>query len=276
LPASAAADSIEGFAAPYRKIEISAGEPGLIVAIDVQPGDTVTANQLLASLDCSVLEATLEIARQKAASVSGIEAAAVELRLRKEHWEQILSLRERGHATQRELTRAEADFEIAQARLHLAEEEAALNKLEVIRIEKQIATRKIRTPISGIVADVHREPGEAFLISDPRILTVVDLDRLRIKFPATAEQTTEFSAGQSVEVLLAETEERVSGIVERIGAIMDAKSGTIEIDVVLDNPQHLIRSGRRCILEVRNAVAAPLVTQPPLTESSRSRGLFSN
>ena len=32
------ADTVEGFMEPFRKVDVSAGEPGVITSIDVEPG----------------------------------------------------------------------------------------------------------------------------------------------------------------------------------------------------------------------------------------------
>ena len=244
------ASAIEGFTEPFRQVDVSVGEPGVITSIDVEPGQMVARGDALPSLDTRVLEATLAMARQKAAATGAVEAARAEWMLRRERLEQIQMLRDRGHATQRELSRADTDVQIAAARLKLAEEELLLNKLDCKRIEAQIALRQVTSPIDAVVAEVHREVGEAHLITDPRIITLVQLEQLRVRFPATPEQAAHLSEGQSVELILPDVDKDVRGRIQRIAPILDAKSGTLEVNVVIDNPARGLRSGTRCLLKV--------------------------
>lgn len=164
LPSTLITDELVGFTEPFRTVEISAGEPGVIATIDVEPGNPVNAGQPLLSLDTSVLDATLAMAKQKAASSGGIDAAKAELSLRHERLQQVTQLRQRGHATQHELARAQADVDIAKARLKLAFEEQALNTLDCKRIEAQISRLKINSPYKGVISEIHREMGKSLVL----------------------------------------------------------------------------------------------------------------
>lgn len=246
-------ETIEGFTEPYRTVDISAGEPGIVTSIDVQPGQSVEAGEPLLALDTAVLEATLAVARQKSLSRGSVDAAIAELKLRDERLQQIIQLRQRGHATQRELSRAQTDLDIARARLQLAEEEQLLNELDCKRIEAQIARRQVSSPCRGIIAEVHREIGESLLVTDPRIMTLVQLDRLRTRFAATPEQAAKLRANQRVQVSFANSQQPpIDAVIERISPVVDAKSGTLEVHVIIPNSDNKLRSGSRCYLEMNN------------------------
>lgn len=262
------AETIEGFTEPYRTVQVSVSEPGIITELAVEPGRTVQKGDRLLALDTSVLEATLTMAKQKAASTGSVDVAKAELQLRDERLTQIRQLRQRGHATHRELSRAQADLEIAKARLKLATEDQALNELDCRRIQAQIDRRRVKSPYTGVIAEVHREVGEALLITEPQIVTLVQLSRLRSRFPANPSQAARLRVNQRVRLLLPDTNEALEGSVERIAPVMDAKSGTIEVQVLIDNADRRWRSGSRCLLEVdssaksNNALAvSPLSTR---------------
>ena len=57
---------------------------------------------------------------------------------------------------------------------------------------------------------------------------------------------------------LPDLNQKVKGTVERIAPIMDAKSGTQEISVLIENPRERLRSGTRCLLNIR----VPATSQP--------------
>lgn len=147
------------------KLSSQLAEPGIVDQIAVKEGERVTENQLLAKLDTEVLECTLEIARQRSRSLSALQAAEAEHGLRQKFLEQLSQLHDRGHSTQREIDRAEADLKVAEARVAMAKEEVELQHLECRRIEAQIERRTIRSPLNGVVSEVLRS-GASRLLSD--------------------------------------------------------------------------------------------------------------
>ena len=62
LSCAGRAAGIEGFTEPYRKIDIGPSEPGLLAHINVHEGDAVEAGQVVGTLECDVLEVSLQIA----------------------------------------------------------------------------------------------------------------------------------------------------------------------------------------------------------------------
>lgn len=250
LVSNVSADTIEAFTEPYREVELAAGDSGIIAEMLAKVGDSVNEGQLLVSLDNRVLIATLAVAEQKARSSSSVDMSVAELELRKERLAQVTMLRQRGHATQRELSRAQTDLAVADARVRQAKDELALSQLDCKRVQAQISQREIVSPFSGIVTELHRKIGEPTLVTDPRIVTLAQLDQLRAKFSATPSQVAQLRPNQVVSLKLAETNQQVSGTIERISKTIDAKSGTIELHVVINNADDRLRSGARCLLDV--------------------------
>jgi RND family efflux transporter MFP subunit len=246
--AAEASGKVEGFTEPYRQIDLAAGEPGILTDMRVAEGSRVDEHELIGQLDIAVLESSLKIARQRAESLGALHAAEAELELRATYLEQLESLRERGNATQRELDRARADFRVAKARMEMAQEELLLQQLECQRIETQITRRQIYSPIRGVVSHVYREVGEAFSTNDPRVVTIVQLDQLRAKFPLSSQQILRFSPGQAVQIEIQGRKDTVSATVETVAPVMDAKSSTVEVTVAIPNDQERVPSGVRCWL----------------------------
>jgi membrane fusion protein, multidrug efflux system len=186
-----------------------------------------------------------------------------ELDLRAKHLAQLNTLRDRGHATQREVDRAVADFRVAEARLEMAQEELDLQRLECHRIETQISRRRIQSPIAGIVSQLYREVGESLASNDPRVATIVQLDRLRAKFPLNSMQIERLYPGQTVRVEIQGQQVAAKALVETIAPVMDAKSSTVEVTVAIANEDESLPSGVRCWLVLPS-------TNPP-ADSSRTR-----
>ncbi len=244
------AEDVEGFTEPYREIELAAGEPGVLTEVRVQEGSRVAKDELIAALDTDVLQATWELARERSISDGALQATQAELDLRQTQLDQLRTLRDRGHATQRELERADTDLRIAKARMLMAQEELRMHVLEMKRIETQIARRQMRSPIDGVVSEVFKEVGEAFAGNDPRVATIVQLDPLRARFSASPGGAAGLSPGQTVPVFLPDTQQQTDGRVETISPVMDARSGTVQVVVLIDNGGGRVRSGARCVLRL--------------------------
>jgi RND family efflux transporter MFP subunit len=257
------ADSIEGFTEPVQTIDVAASELGIIAAMKVTEGQHVKAGELLAELDIDVLQSTLEVAQAKAAALGAIEGARAERDFKQKRLLELDKLMVKGHATSGELARAEADLAVAEARLKVAQEEAAMAELECRRIQAQIERRRIRSPITGLVTGVHREVGEAFLANDPRIVTLVNLSKLRVRFQMLPQQAVEFSEKDRLTLQLPDIEKSVNGVVELISPVMDAKSGTLEVSVLIDNEELKLRSGARCTVNVGRSGPTPLTRDYP-------------
>ncbi len=244
----------EAFAEPFREVIISSvSEPERVTSRDVGEGDAVRKGQLLATLDTSVLRASLAIARKRATMRGRILAAEAEYEIRERLIKKLRQLRAKGHATQAELERAELDFATAKASLMLTREEQILSELDVTRIEAEIERRTIRSPIDGVVSEVHREVGEVTQISDPRLLTLVQLHPLKVKFSMAVAQADSVAVGDIVRIDVDETNSTARGQVDAIAPVLDATSGTVKVTCVIDNAEGRFSSGMRCRLMLDGA-----------------------
>jgi len=255
-PKRSSTDStVEGFTEPYREVQVAASELGVVTEFGVKVGEVVQRDQVLATLDLDVMKASLEVAKAKFQANGRLAAAKAELQLRTQRLDKIKQLREQGHSTQSELDRTVADVDIAKAGVVAAEEERDIYRLECQRIEAQIQRRIIRSPIDGVVAAVHKEEGEAILSNDPLIVTLVQLDPLRANFPAPLANVAAARAGQTVHLTFPDTNQTGEGVIEVVSPVTDAKSGTVNVAVVIKNKDGRLRSGVRCSLQ--------LPTEPP-------------
>lgn len=251
LVADSRAEIVEGFAEPFREVIVSAAsEPERVTSVKVDEGATVREGQLLATLDTSVLRASLEIAKKRASMRGRILAAEAEYRIRNRRITKLRQLRTQGHATQAELDRAELDLATAKASLTLTREERLLSELEVTRIQAEIDRRTIRSPIDGVVSEVHREVGEVTQISDPRLVTLVQLQPLKVKLSMTVAQAADLQVGDVVPMEISEADERTNARIDAIAPVLDATSGTVKVTCVFDNSKSKFRSGMRCRFDV--------------------------
>lgn len=244
-----ASDDFEGFAEPFRAVDLAAGEPGVLTELRVREGATVKAGELIGRLDTLVLEKTLNMARHRAASEGARRSAAAELALARRTAEQLRQLQLRGNATASEVERAETDLAMAEARAALAREESEQQQLECERIEAQIARRLLTSPVDGVVSEVYREEGEAFQANDPRVVTIVQVDRLRVRLHVPPRVAAGLQEGQPVRVRFPELGREQIGQVEMVSPVIDARSGTRAVAILLDNGGGSLTSGLRCVAD---------------------------
>lgn len=239
---------IEGFTEPSQTIDVAAAENGIVQEVRVELGQAVKKGEVLGTLDDDVLKATLEIAQLKANSTAAIDAAKAELEIKEQKLNALTEIQRTSGGSREELSRAKADAELARAKLKSAEEALAADRLEVKRIEAQLLRRTIRSPIDGVITEIHREPGEFLSITEPKVFTVVRLDRLRAKFYIPAENAHRVSKGHRVKLTGQSDEKPLTGEVEFVSPVTHAESGLVRVDVMLDNRDGRLRSGQRLTL----------------------------
>ena len=239
---------LEGFTEPYQTIAVASAENGIVQEVRVELGQAVKKGEVLGTLDDDLLKATLEIGQLKANSTAAIDGAKAELDIKEQKLNALTDIHRTGGGSREELTRAKADVELGRARLKSAQETLAADRLEVKRIETQLKRRTIRSPIDGIITEIHREPGEFLSITEPKLFTVVRLDRLRAKFYIPSENAARFSKGHRVKVSGHTDEKPLAGEVEFVSPVTHAESGLVRVDVILDNRDGRLRSGQRLMI----------------------------
>ena len=233
---------IEGFTEPFRKIDLSSDETGAIATLDVREGDRVEADAVIATLDCRVQKIQLEIAKKLAESTSQRTGAAQTLQKREVIARRLKQMRERGHASESELIRADMELSIAESKYQISVEEAAVREIEVKRAAVQLDRRTVKAPFSGLIAKIHSREGEFLSPLHPEVCTIVQVDKLLATFNIPSSDAEKFRAGDEFQLRMANGE-TVSAAVYQIGVETDSQSGTVEIKLVIDNSDYRIRSG---------------------------------
>ena len=247
LAQSGQTDAIDGYISPFRSIELSSDEAGAIAKLAVEEGDLIEAGGTVARLDDRVQELQVQIAEELAQTSSQLIAANQLLEKRKEISRRLGELQQRGHASQSEIIRAEMELSIAQAKVLAAKEEKAVREIELRRAEVQLDRRTITSPFDGIVAKIHRREGEFLSPLHPEVATIIQVDKLLASFAIMSNQLDQFSIDQEHTIRL-ENGSLIKGRVYRIGVETDSQSGTVEIKLLIENPNLKLRSGESCSL----------------------------
>jgi RND family efflux transporter MFP subunit len=235
--------SYHGFSQPWELIDVAVAQPGRIDQVSVREGESVQRGALLARLDNDVLLASLRVAKQRASAGGEQASARARLNHAARRRDDIEALLNESHASQSELDQAELGLHEAEAALLSVQEKRDIAEAEVSRIEAELALREIRSPIDGVVIEIKRQRGEYAGGSDPVVAKVAVLKKLRLRINVPTLVAMQMSAEAEVEVEFPEIQTSVSGNVDFISPITDSQSGTVRVDIRLDNPAGQLRSG---------------------------------
>lgn len=241
--------AIEGFIEPFRKIELSSDETGAIAQMLIEEGDLVGQNDVIAKLDSRVQEIQLEIASKVAESTSQQRAAGNTLKKRRAISQRLDQLKQRGHASESEIIRADLEMAIAEANYFNSVEESAVREIEMRRAKVQLEKRTIRAPFNGFIAKIARREGEFLSPLHPEVCTLIQVDKLLASFNVNSESAADFNPGQQHELRLSDGT-TIQATVHSVGVEINPQSGTVEVKFVIDNRDYKIRSGASCSLNV--------------------------
>jgi RND family efflux transporter MFP subunit len=229
-------------------LDIRSPVEGIIAEVYVQRGSSVKRGQVLALLSSGPERAALDLARSRAANEGEIKAAETRVEISRKKFERTDELLKKSFVSTSARDEAEAEYRLAQEQLRAAQENRRLAELEVKRATEVLAQREIRSPVSGIVVEVHLRPGELTSSNqkDP-IVKLMEVDPLNVELILPVREFGRIKAGQRAWVL---PEAPVGGKyvarVEIIDRMIDAASGTFGVRLTLPNPERKIPAGLKC------------------------------
>ena len=238
-----------GFTEAYKKIDLSSDELGAIAEMFVKEGDFIAAQAPVAQLDARVQKLQLEIATQVASTRSELDGAERVLAKRESILNRLRIMKAKGHASDSEIIRAEMELSIAEAKRMSAKEDMMVREIEMRRAAVQLERRSILAPFSGVVAKIHRHAGEFLSPLNPEVVTIIQTDRLLATFNVPSSRISVLQVG-AIHQLELSNGSIVDAVVEQVGVIIDAQSGTVEVKFVIDNVDGHIRSGESITLNI--------------------------
>jgi RND family efflux transporter MFP subunit len=223
--------------------------PGVLTQVLAREGESVRQGQLVARVDATEVRALL------AAREADTAAARAQLDWAQRNLRRQAELLDKGFISANAYDSVRNEEAVARAKLDAALAQAA-------QVRKSLADQTLLSPITGIIARRHAEPGER-LPADAAILTVVSLDQLEFAADVPSTEIAAVSIGQSVRVRVDGFSDKVfEGRVERINPQATAGAGVIPIYVTVSNPGHGLRAGLFAHGELIASSAQARVTIP--------------
>ena len=248
-PSIAAGDeqSFDCLIEPRVVINLGAEVQGVINEVLVNRSDPVTRGQTLVVLKSTVERANLDQALDRVQMDSELNARTADLDLARQVLDRQEDLLQQNLTPQQSVDEARSRFRVAAAAVKHARDNAVLAKHELLRTDAIYQQRFLTSPIDGVVIRRHAEPGE--LVTDSPVLTIAQLDILRVEAVLPASELGRFKVGQEATVIPeTDPEKAVRAIVKAIDTMLDAASGTYGIELTLDNADGSIYAGQECEL----------------------------
>jgi RND family efflux transporter MFP subunit len=255
LSSTTLGQQMDGFTEPISTLRIATVESGRISKVHVKRGDIVAVGDVLIQLDSEILEIEEKIAKAEAADRTTIEKLETELRAKLEQNLEINKLLKQGAVSPEEFRQSELDISINEMALKSAQNVHHRAELRYEEATKRRQRRTIRSPVDAIVVDVVPQPGEFVAMSQPHVVTLVQLHKLRVTFFLPTETAIKFQSGDRIGVRRMGVAKIIAAEIEYVAEITQANSGRVRMDVLIDNSDRSIRSGMKVTLDVTKALA---------------------
>jgi RND family efflux transporter MFP subunit len=231
-----------------QNVEIRSSVEAVIESVRVRRADMVRKGQVLVTLESGPERAALALAQSRAQNQGDIKLSEARLDLASKKLKRAEDLSKQNFISANSRDEAEAEYRVASEEVLRARENQRLAVLEAQRSAEVLALRTIRSPITGVVVDVIRRPGEfgAITFKDP-ILTLAEIDPLHIEAILPTGMFGKVRHGQRAVVMPeAPIGGRYTTKVTAVDRVVDAGSGTMGVQLELANPKGAIPAGVRC------------------------------
>ncbi len=270
-------NSRAGTVSARRRSQLSPEISGRVVELPFREGDSVEEGQLIVRLDRSVQDARLERARRglDSARAQHAERCLVAERAERE-LERNRELHESRIISADVLDALESARDSARMACSTAETRVAEASAEVQLVEVQAGLAEMRTPFSGILAEVSVEIGEYVTPSPPgvpipSVIDLIDPSSIYISAPMDEVDAAVIAVGQKVRVTIDPYPgQEYPGRVDRIAPYVldrEEQNRTVEIEVVLEDVEFskALLPGTSADVEVILEVAGDVLRLPTST-----------
>lgn len=228
-----------GYVVAQRKAALAAKATGRLEWLGVEEGSRVKKGEIIARLEGRDSEA---VQKQSVAAVNAAAAmrdqAEVEFRdaLRNSNRSKELLLQ--GVVSQADFDSADARERRSKAAVAAATANLAVSRAALDGADVSVDYTKIRAPFDGVVLTKNADVGDivtplgAAANAKASVVTIADLDSLRVEVDVSESSLAQVKKGQSCEILLdALPQDRFAGVVHSIVPTADRSKATVMVKV---------------------------------------------
>ena len=211
---------LSGLLQPSEESAVSFETSGRILEMGPKEGDLVGVGDFLARLDAT--EYSLKVAEAGA----GLEKARAAYQKAKDDFSRREQLYKQGALSQSDFESAQVSFTVAERDYLLAQESYSL-----------VGSGKdsLKSPISGTVIARLSAVGQVVAAGTP-VYRVGQIENLKVILPVPDREISRWKAGDAVTLLL--YQDSREGKVTRVYPATNQGTGTIGVEVTVDNPRH--------------------------------------
>lgn len=241
-----------GRVAANREVTLATEVSGVVKDYSADIGDRVDEGTDLAIIDPRDYQLALKEARANlSASRARLEAAT------KAH--------ERSKALLPQKAISSDTFDKSEAEYKTYEAAVSQIQATVDIAEERLKKTRISTPFKGVIAERLIEKGQTVGIGTP-VMTLVDLDTVRVRIHAAESDYVCVDRNDPVLVTLEAFPERpFKGRIDRIGVKADERTNTFAIEILIENPELLIKAGMSARVRITTGVIPNAILIPQST-----------
>jgi len=233
---------------PNRIVEIGSPVKGLIQDIPVERADRVEKGQILVVLESSVEQASVELARKRAAMNEDVLVSKARFELGKRKRIRVNELFDNNALSLELRDEVETETELARLELDRARADKRLAALELQKAKAVLGRRWIPSPFDGVVMERKMSAGER--VDHETILKVAQIDPLRVEVILPSALFGQIKLGANATVVPEIPGDTVHvAQVTIVDPVIDSASGTFGVRLTLPNPDHSIPGGVHCRIQ---------------------------
>jgi RND family efflux transporter MFP subunit len=144
---------------------------------------------------------------------------------------------------------------------------------KLVTLRSQLDLSYIRAPFAGIVDNIYLKEGE--LASPGRaILHLVNLEKLKVIADISENMLPKIKKGDMVSITFPTYDLEMSAPISRISNTIDTKTRTIQIEMLLNNQNGMIKPNQMASLKIRDFETNAALVVPSIVVKQDSRGEF--
>jgi RND family efflux transporter MFP subunit len=250
-----AEELIPGLIRPSQEVELGAPMESTIAQVLVKEGASVTRGEAIFVLDDRVASARLQAVQHVARQSGAIDLAVAELEYAHSKLQDLSEAHKAGASNPSEMTRAQIDVRLAEARLRQAKEAQQQAQLQVDLAKAQLETYTVRAPFDGVVVALTAEVGGGVRSGDP-LATLQSISSLRAEMHLPVSEALSLKPGVEYAVTVDCGSSRV--VPARLIFIdprIDSGSATCRVVFRIANPDRSLLPGALVVPSTKEAYA---------------------
>ena len=260
---------LPGIVRPSQQVDVSAPLEGVITELRVEEGDSVDVGAILAVSDHRIALADVQLAEVVSQRTAAIQRAQNERRLAKDLLERLLAVEDPRAVSEIEVERARSSYELAEAALIAAREDAAEAAANLQVAKARLEAHNIRAPFDGQVLKIESTVGQMLEGSDV-LLRLANLKTLKTELYVPVAWYGRLQVGDTYSLAAANpVNQTIPAKLISFEPIIDAATQSFRCVFELDNSNLRLPSGFT-VRMVQPVTASKLTrTHPPQKLSSR-------